>query len=87
MALDVPPKEKIFHCHEDGPPGPLRYWNLSCDEKDKGIKDDFELKWMEKVRLIRLRPDCKDKSGWSPTTRVEFIHVVAREALRDGRCE
>lgn len=41
----------------------------------------------EKIRLLRLRPDCKDKGSWLPESRVEYMTIVAREALRDGRCE
>lgn len=76
-----------FACHQDGPPGPLTYWNCRWEEKELGIEKDFELMGMEKRRLLRLRPDYKDESNWRPTTRVEFMTIVAREALRTGHCE
>ena len=68
------------------PPGPLDYWQCRWDEKNLGIERDFVLKGWEKRRLLRLRPDYKDKEGWHPTTRVEFMSIAAREALRDGKC-
>ena len=77
MALD--------RCHST-PPGPLKRWNCTWDEKHLGIEHDFELKGMELRRLLRLRPDYKDEEGWRPT-RVEFMTIAAREALRDGHCE
>lgn len=76
MALD--------RCHST-PPGPLKRWNCTWDEKHLGIEHDFELKGMELRRLLRLRPDYKDEEGWRPT-RVEFMTIAAREALRDGHC-
>lgn len=41
---------------------------------------------MELRRLLRLRPDYKDEEGWRPKTRVEFMTIAAKEALRDGNC-
>ncbi len=74
-------------CHQNGPPGPLKYWKCIWDEKELGIERDFELMGMEKRRLLRLRPDYKDEGAWFPTSRVEYMTVVAREALRDGHAE
>lgn len=79
--------EKANVCHEDGPPGPLVYWNVTWDEKNLGIERDFELKGMEKTRLMRLRPDYKDVGAWLPDSRVDYMTIVAREALRMGHCE
>lgn len=74
-------------CHEQGPPGKLQRWNCKWDEKHLGIERDFELRGMAKRRLLRLRPDYKDNAGWKPQTRVEFMTIAAREALRNGNCE
>mmetsp|Transcript_12011 Transcript_12011/g.18251 ORF Transcript_12011/g.18251 Transcript_12011/m.18251 type:complete len:245 (-) Transcript_12011:432-1166(-) len=74
-------------CHQGGPPGPLKYWNCIWDEKELGIERDFEIRGMEKRRLLRLRPDYKDEGGWFPTSRVEYMTIVAREVLRDGNAE
>lgn len=64
----------------------VNYWNCIWDEKHLGIAKDFELKGMEKRRLLRLRPDYKDADGWSPKTRTEFMTIAAREALDVGSC-
>jgi len=80
-------EDKAFLCHQEGPPGPLRYWKCVWDEKDLGVASDFELMGAEKRRLLRLRPDYKDEDGWTPKTRVEYMTVAVREALRLGHCE
>jgi len=65
---------------------PVKKWNCIWDEKNLGIQRDFELKGMEKRRLLRLRPNYQDATGWSPTTRNEFMTIAAREALLDDKC-
>lgn len=79
--------EDQFACDKHGPPGPLEYWKCRWEEKDLGAEHDFELKGMELIRLLRLRPDCKDKEGWFPESRVEYMSIAAREALGMGNCE
>lgn len=78
---------KVFACHEDGPPGPLAYWECKWDEKHLGVERDFELLGMVKRRLLRLRPDYNDVGGWLPESREEFMTVVIREALGMNYCE
>jgi len=74
-------------CHHRGPPGPLAQWTCIWDEKDLGVERDFQLMGMERLRLLRLRPDYCDVEGWKPKTRAEFMTVTAREALALGQCE
>ena len=63
------------------------FGSVFWDEKKLGIEKDFELMGMEKRRLLRLRPDYIDAKGWKPASRVDFMAVVAREALTQGNCE
>jgi hypothetical protein len=65
---------------------PVKYWNCTWDEKHLGILHDFELRGMEKRRLLRLHPDYNDSDDWYPKTRTEFMTVAAREALVDDDC-
>ena len=74
-------------CHENGPPGPLKYWCCKWDEKHLGIERDFELQGKALSRLLRIRPDCNDQPGWFPDTRTDFMTIACREALRDRNCE
>ena len=75
----------VDSCHDNGPPGPLQPW--SCIWRDKSVEKDFELKGMELKRLLRLRPDFRDEDCWRPRSRVDFMTLAAREALRDNNCE
>merc|ERR1712176_1422686 len=67
--------------------GPLAPWDCTGFGPQLGFERELEFREGGENRLLRLRPDHKDEAGWRPVSRLEFMTIAAREALRGEFCE